>query len=253
MGYLLGRGPVYIGKRNAAGDILALEEFHAPTFEVDASEAEYAKHFNSNGKVKALDLNVLVQLTAKAKIVIDTNSPKILAASLGGEVTEIPVGGNFADKAFPAGLAVGKTYAIPGGFTNLDTLAITDSAGAPATLVAGVNYKANLAAGTITIINLGAFVQPLKAAGSEADAFSVISIATKATEENFVRFAGINLGDGDKPIIIDLYRASFPTTKVSAKTDGNEVATFDFDVELLADPFAPFDAQFGQYGRVVQG
>lgn len=251
MGYLLGRGPIFIGKRNEAGEILALEEFHAPTFEVDASEAEYVKHYNSNGKVKALDLNVLVQLTAKANIVIDTNNPKILAAALGGEVTEIAVGGTFAAKPFPAGLQVGKTYAVPGGYTNLDTLAIVDNAGTP--VVAGTNYKADLASGTVKILDLGALVQPFKASGQEGDGITVVSIATKATEENFVRFAGINIGDNDKPVTIDLYRASFPTAKVTAKSDGNEVSTFDFNVELLADPNAPFDEVFGQYGRIVQG
>jgi hypothetical protein len=252
MAYLLGRGPVYIGNYTGNGSFGAVEKFHAPDFEIDTSEAERLTHTNTNGLIAVDDLDILLKITGKANIKIDTAAPSVLAMAVGGEVTDTPTGGTFTNKIFPNPVVVGKQYPIPGGYSNLASLVMTDSTGSPVTLTLGTHYTVDLAAGLITIVSLTSLTQPLKAAGAEANSFSAISIATKDSTEKFVRLCGANIAGSDKVFNVDLYRAKFPTAKVAAKTSGSEVAVFEFGVTLLADESAPFDKVFGQLGRMVQ-
>lgn len=246
MAYLLARGDVFIGDRDAAtGAILAGSRFHCPMFELEVS-AEYAEHKNSTGIIRVRDARAAVEQMAKLAMTLDTKDPAILAMALGGEVTA-DAGTTFTNKAFPSGLQVGSVIPIPGGFNNLSTLTLTDNAAAA--LVLNTHYTVDLANGLITIISLGALAQPFKAAGQTAVG-KIISIATKVSVEKFIRFNGIDIGDGNKPVIADIYRAQIPPTKTPLKTDGNDYAKFDFAPELLADANAPFAGAYGQYGNV---
>lgn len=251
--YLLGRGSVYIGTRDAAGAILAVKEFHCPEFEISV-ETEHAEHWNSSGEVKARDVYVAVKEDAKARIVLDEHDSDVFAMALGGTVTKATVGATFTAKAFPGStIAAGDKYPVPGGYANLASLTITDSAGTPATLAAGTNYTVDLAAGVVTFTLVAGFTQPFKAAGAEANNSEIVSIATKGSVEKFVRFDGINIADNNKTVIVDLYRASFSPNKVQVKTEGNDVHKSEFEAVLLKDSNAPFSAAFGQFGRYVKG
>lgn len=245
--YILGRGDVFIGERNAAGAILAGKRFHCPSFELEVS-ADYAEHKNSSGRMRVRDARIATEQMVKLAMSLDTKDPIILAMALGGVVTA-DAGTTFTNVAFPSGLAVGDVIPIPGGYNNLSTLVITDSAGAPATLSLNTHYTVDLANGLITIVNLAAYVQPLKASGQTAVG-SIVSIATETTVEKFIRFNGIDIADDDKPLIADVFRAQIPLTKFPVKTDGNDFVKFDFAPELLADSNAPFDDAFGQYGLI---
>ena len=248
MGYILGRGDVFIGERNAAGALLAGRRFHCPSFELEVS-AEYAEHKNSTGRMRVRDARIAVEQMAKLAMVIDTKDTEALAWSVGGAVTE-DEGTTFSAKPFPTGLAVGDVIPIPGSYVNLDTLTITDSAGTPATLSLNTHYTVDMKNGLLTIVNLASYTQPLKAAG-ETKVGNIISIATETEIERFIRFNGIDIGDGDKPIVVNVYRANIPPTKLVVKADGNEFTKFEFAPELLADSNAPFDGDFGQYAHVV--
>lgn len=251
MGYALIRGKVFIGDRDlATGAIKNLTEFHAAMCEIEVKE-ERATHYNSSDAVKAKDLSIVAQMDGTVTVDIDTHSPDVLAMALGGEVTVQTSGPTFAAMAFSSGITVGQTYAIPGGHVNLSTLTVTDSAGTPATLAAGTNYTIDLVSGLITFTNLGSFTQPFKAAGQVANGANIVSIMTKRGTEKFIRVDGINIADGDKRMVVDIYRAAVGTSKVTAKTEGNDVNKYSFSADLLRDPNALNNSVFGKYGRIV--
>lgn len=253
MAYFYGSGSVFIGTRSADGKFEKGKIYHCPDFEIEV-EDERIQHKNTSGAKRELDLDVSIETMPKVRIVIDEQDEEILALGLGGEATEVPTGASFSAKLFPSGIAVGNTLPVPGGYSNLESLTITDSAGSPATLTAGTHYTADLEKGLVTFLNLGAYTQPFKAAGAENDEFSVVSIGTDTKAEKFIRFSGVNVVDDDQAIHnIDLYRGSFKPTKVAGKQTGTDVASQEFDVPLLADPNAPFDENFGRYGRWLKG
>lgn len=251
MAYFYGRGLVFIGTR-VSGKLGPGQEFHCPEFEIEVG-SERLQHYNTSEAEKALDLDIVTQWDAKLRMVIDEYDEEILATALAGETTEKTSGASFSAQAFPSGIAVGDVVPVPGGYSNLETLAITDSAGTPATLSAGTHYTADLSKGLVTFLNLGSYTQPFKAAGSENDDFHVISIANVPKVEKFVRFNGINLADDDQnPVILDIYRASIKPSKVAAKQTGNDVGSWEFEADLLIDSTAPFSEAFGKFGRFVK-
>lgn len=243
MGYLLGRGCVFIGERDGA-DIKILEEFHTNSFEV-AVENEYAEHFNSCGALKTRDLRIPVQSTGMAKIGLDTHSAKIVAKALAGEVVA-DAGTSFTDLPVPVTLVAGNIFAIPKGYVDLATLTVEDNTDSALSL--GDDYTVNMAAGLVTIVDLTGFTQPLKVSG-QTKAGSDISMMTETAIERFVRFNGINIADGNKPVIVDIFRGSFEPANLPVKLDGNDFATFEFEVPLLEDANSPLDGTLGKYGK----
>ncbi|HRJ90429.1 MAG TPA: hypothetical protein PLX39_17265 [Pyrinomonadaceae bacterium] len=253
MAYFLGRGCVYIGERSASGAFNKVQEFHCPELEVEVTN-EKAEHYNSCNALKVKDLSIATQVDAKCRMVLDTHDPKILAIALGGEYTEIETGATFSALPFPAAIVAGDILPVPGAYTNLASLTITDSAGSPATLTAGTNYTADLNKGLVTFINVTGFTQPFKAAGAENDPLDAVSIGTVEQIERFIRFVGVNIAtDANTPVTLDLWRASINPSKFQIKNEGNEVARYEFEPMLLSDPNAPFSEDFGTYGRFVQG
>lgn len=246
MAYFLGRGPVYIGDYQA-GVLKAVQKFHCPSFEVEVS-AEYAEHKNSNGTVRVRDAKVATEQMGKINFTLDEADPNILAMVLGGSVTT-DAGTSFSAKAFPTVSLTSPIVPVPGNFTNLASLTITDSAGTPATLSLGTHYTVDLDNGLVTFLNLASFTQPFKAAGATTAAKKQISIATQTSIEKAIRFAGINIADGTNAIV-QIYRVQIPPTKFPVKTDGNDFVKFEFAGDLLADLSAPFSEAFGQYGFI---
>jgi len=168
--------------------------------------------------------------------------------ALGGEVIE-NTAITFTNKAFPSGLAVGNIVPAPGGYTNIDTLALTDSAVSPASLSLGTHYTQDLDYGLITIKSVGSFTQPFKATGETIAEGETVSIMTKNLVEKFIRFKGINIADNDAKCSFDVYRASFGPTKVTPKDAGGDFMALDFEGVLLSDPNAVLDTTWGKFGK----
>lgn len=251
MGYALIRGDILIGERDLTnGAIKALKRFHTPMCEIEVTE-ERATHYNSSGTIKSKDLSIVTQTDGKMNFEIDTNDGDALALALSGELIVQTSGPTFTAQAFPSGIVVGETYAIPGGHVNLSTLTIVDSFGTPATLAAGTNYTVDLKSGLITFINLGSFVQPFKASGTVANGAKVNTIMTKAGSERFIRIDGIDLANNNARVVAEIYRAAVSPSKVAVKTEGNDVNKYSFSAELLMDPNVLHAGAFGKYGRIV--
>ncbi|HEY8562794.1 MAG TPA: hypothetical protein VIL74_20620 [Pyrinomonadaceae bacterium] len=252
--YFYGRGEFFLGEIDADGNLLAGESFHCPEFEIEV-EQERLQHENTSNAVAALDLDIVIKHMPKCRFVIDTFSESILANALSGEASVVETGNSFSAKAFPNPVVVGKTYPVPGGYSNLESFTMTDSAGTPATPTAGTHYSVDLPKGLVKFLNLGSFTQPFKAAGAEVDGYKAISIATIGTVLRFGRFAGINLADEENqtPFTATLYKMSINSNKIALKSTGSEVNSYEFNPSLLIDPNAPFAGALGQFGHLMVG
>jgi hypothetical protein len=251
--YWLLRGCLTLGKFNAAGAKIGGVELHNTELTVTVANT-LVEHKKTCNEVTDTDARDVVETMVTAAITIDQVKGDVLALAFGGETTTTASGATFtagASTTFPTGLAVGDVVPIPGGWCNLASLVITDSTGSPVTLVAGTDYTADLSAGTITILDLTDITQPLKAAGEENDAFDVTSIATETKQERWAIFKGININDGNKPVILQLHRLSIDPVAVQVKNAGNEYSVFSFEPTLLTDENAPTSSTFGKYGRLV--
>ena len=243
----IGRGCIYIGDRNASGQVTNLTEIHTPKFEIDVA-TETKERENTCGAVAVTDVRVATKQTGKVMITTDEHNAKLLAMALGGEVIQNTVQ-SFTNKPLPSGLQAGDIVPVPGGYANLTTLTLEDNAAAPLSL--GTHYDNDLAYGLITIKSLGALAQPFKVSGATAATGQTITIMTKSLVEKFIRFKGINIAANDAKCILDIYRASFGAGKITPKDAGGDFQSLDFEGVLLSDGNVNLDPTFGTFGKYM--
>lgn len=246
--YYFGHGMARLGVRNSSG---VVTDFDIELKEVDelsfAIEIDKVEHVSKREAIASKDLSVARMMGLKGKLVIATHDPDMLKVYLFGTKAAV-AGGSFTAIAFGTA-ALGARLPIGGNRKNITSLVITDSAGSPATLVAGTDYEADLDDGTVKFISLGSYVQPFKAAGSEGAGTSV-GIITQRVYERYLRFKGINIADGDKKCVVDIYRVQIePATSWNLLNSGNEVNTYEIGFEALKDPTVDPSAALGQYGN----
>ena len=249
--YFYGRGQVWLADRDAttgeAKNLVKFEEISELELTFDVT---FVEHKNKSKALSVTDLKIVNELNGSGKLVVDQSNAELLAACVyGSVVTE--TGGAFSAQAFPTGIVAGEFHRLPGNRANVSSLVITDSAGTPATLTAGTHYKADTKAGIVEFINLGSFVQPFKAAGTEAAGQKSIVMLNQRSQEKYLIFDGFNLANGDKHVLVDLYRISVsPTKSLSLMSTGNEPRKLELELGFLADSTKADDAQFGRYGRI---
>lgn len=249
--YYYGHGEGWLGVRNSSGIVT---DFDIPLPEMDELSLSFAtekvEHTSKRQSLSAKDLSVVSMMSGNGKMVCSVHSTDLLKVYLFGTTATV-VGGAFiaANAIFPTGVSVGDRLPIPGGRKNISSLVIKDSAGSPATLTLNTHYQIEDAdAGIIKFLNLAAFTQPFTAAGAEG-AGSAVGLLTQRVYERYLRFKGINLADGDKSCIIDLYKIQIePAKEWTLLSSGNEPNKYEIGFELLKDTTKAISATLGQYG-----
>ncbi|WP_458068635.1 phage tail tube protein [Rhodanobacter sp. BL-MT-08] len=175
--------------------------------------------------------------------------PKNLAFALYG--TNISVeSGTATDEVLAPGLAVGDDVrtANPG----ISDLVLTDSAAVPAELVEGTDYTVDPTFGRITILNIGAYVQPFKANYSYAQRTDT-GIFTAGQPDISVLYEGINLAENNAAVIAEYYKvAPGVLTELMHITTGTDTAGMAMTAGVLIDTTKPASGPLGQFGRVTQ-
>lgn len=184
--------------------------------------------------------------TATLNMTFDEWLPQNIALAIWASVLDV-TGGSVTGEPLPAGLIAGDRVKLDHPFVS--SLAITDSAGTPATLPTG-NYKLDSAnAGLIELLDPGALVQPFKAAYTYANRQS-FTMFTDAPPERFVLIDGINT-ENNEPVIVSLYRTKFdPVSDLAFIND--EYGNFALTGSVLYDVVNAANANLGGFGRIDQ-
>ena len=174
-----------------------------------------------------------------------------IAELLRGTVSEIAAGTVTAEP-FPATIAVGDVIKLDKPY-NVSDLVITDSTGSPVTL-APEHYDFFAEHGSLELLSLPtapAPSQPFKAAYKHAGARQV-AFFNAAPKEMQLRYEGVNLAEGNAPVIAEFYKTSTaPLQELALITSGNELAGMAYEAECLADSTRPTNGPLGRFGRYV--
>lgn len=184
--------------------------------------------------------------TATLNLTLDEWLSKNLALGLYGTELSVAAGSATAE-ALPAGLVAGDTVKLDHPFVS--SLVITDSAGTPATVPAA-NYTLDSPnAGLVTFQDVGAFVQPFKAAYSY-EAATNLTVFTGTPPERYFLLDGINTETGE-PVLLHLYRVRFdPISQLDLITD--DYGNLPMVGSVLYDPVNAADANLGGFGKIEQ-
>jgi hypothetical protein len=250
--YMALKGDVLVADRDASGNPGAFSDLlEVELLEINV-EVDYLSNETNNSKVAERDLHVERKRIIDANLTIKESTAANLALALHSEVVSV-TGGSFSAAAFPSGVQTGETHQIPGGRSKVTSLVITDSAGSPATLVAGTNYTADADFGLVTFTgSLSGFTQPFKAAGTESALKKAIGLLTKKVSKKYVLFKGYNIADEDKRVCVRLFNCSFMPAKQAAIGNKGEISMYEMQIGLVADKTKSADTSTNPLGRYGQ-
>ena len=248
MSYFSGQGRVYVGARDPNGQPLGLNYVgNVPELKVSLS-VETLEHQESSSGQRLTDLQLIKTKKGEFSCTLEELIPVNLALALYGTTTA-QTGGTVTAEALPMPIGIGNLYLL--GKQNVASVVIRDSATPPKT-VALEQARLNARHGSIIFNDLttgGPYTEPLQVDYTYGAASST-AMLTQALPERWIRFEGLNTADGNREVVIDLYRVAInPAKELSLITD--ELLKFELSGQVLADTVRPANGELGQFGRLV--
>lgn len=248
--YYYGQGRIFLAERDATTGIPGayrwVGDVSAFTIKLAVEKVEHKESYSGQ---RALVRSFPIGKSATIDMTLHQVDTDNLSLTLNGTTTST-TSGTVTAEALPADLVVGQQVSLanPG----VSSVVITDSTGTPLTLTAGTDYTVDADFGRITILNLGSYVQPFKAAYSYA-ARKAVGMFTTGQKNFALRYEGVNLAEGNAPVIADLYKlAPDPLAELALITTGNDVAGMQITGGVLLDSSKPVGGALGQFGSITQ-
>lgn len=240
------QGKVWAGERSSAGKLLKPDwAGNVPTMTLQLSTESTNKTESFSGN--RLQYGRLQRgKTATLNITFDEWLPQNIALAIWATQLDV-AGSTVTGEVLPTALVAGDYVKLDHPFVS--ALAITDSAGTPATLPTG-NYKLESPnAGLVQLLDPGALVQPFKAAYTYA-ARESFTMFTDAPPERYILLDGINT-ETNEPVIVTLYRCKFDPVSDLAFIN-EEYGSFSLAGSVLYDVVNAANANLGGFGRIDQ-
>ncbi len=244
--YFSGQGKVYAAEVSAGvpGPFKYLGNVPALSF---ALEVDKLEHKESSSGQRLTDLSLIREKKASMTATLEDFNADNLARVLWGTKSTV-TGGTITNEVLPTGLVAGDFVRLQ----HLDISAVTvrDSAGSPATLVAGEDYRVSSAKhGMIEILDPTGFTQPFKVDYTSA-AVTNVTVLTESQKTYWLRFEGLNTADSNAPVLVEFYKVQLDPAREFSLI-GDEVAQFEMNGTPLYDETKVGNAVLGQFGRVV--
>jgi hypothetical protein len=230
-----------LGKWRWIGDVSALS--------VKLSVEKVTHNESFSGSV-AQTRSFPTKKTATLDMTLHQIDPDNLSLALYG-TTQVTPGSTVTGEVIPAGLVAGDVFylANPG----VTSVVITDSTATPKTLVAGTDYVVDDPAfGRCRLLSAGTYTQPFKAAYKYGDR-KAVGMFTAPQPNVAVKYEGVNLAEGNAPVMVDLYKvATDPLQELALISSGNDVAGMQVSGGILLDSSKPVTGVLGQFGAITQ-
>lgn len=248
MAYFSGQGRVYIAQRDTNGNPLALRWVgNVPDLKVTLN-IDTLEHKESYSGQRLTDLQLIRGKDGEFSCTLEEISAENLELSLFGVTTSV-TSGSVTGETLPTGITAGETRLLANQF--ISSVVIKDSSATPKTLPA-TQYTVHANQGAITFVDIttgGPYTQPFKVDYSYGGAKRT-AMFRSAQPEVWVRFDGVNLADGNSPVIVDLYRVVINPTR-DLSLIGEDVQRFELSGRVLADLTKPETGALGQFGRMI--
>ncbi|HGB3471675.1 TPA: hypothetical protein ACIVB1_001965 [Salmonella enterica subsp. diarizonae serovar 61:l,v:z35] len=237
--YYYGQGKLYLAKRNVSGrpgawrwvgDVSKLEL---------ALSVETLTHKESYSGQRATTRRITTGKDATVTSTWFEFSPENLATQLYGDPAIIAAGTVTAE-ALPAGIKAGDRLTLA--HQNVSDVVI-------GTLKEGTDYTVDALYGALTFLKDQTTAQSVNYSYSGS---VNTTLFTSQPEELALRYEGINLAEGGKAVVVELYKVQFdPVSALSLITSDNDVAGLETKAGVLFDAGLGSDPMLGNFGRVI--
>jgi hypothetical protein len=245
--YFSGQGKLFIASRDSNGNAGAFRYVGNVSDFKPQLATTTIEHKESTSGQRLTDLRLTTEKKANVDAVLDDFDKNNLGLALYSTPSTVS-GSSVTAEVLPSALAVGDYARLK--YPEVSAVVVKDSAGTPATLVLGTDYEISSANhGTIKILSLGAYTQPFKVDYTYAAHDNVVMF-NAAPAERWLRFEGINTADGDKPVLVELYRVLLDPLKELALIS-DDIGALNLSGSVLYDDKKVSDSYLGQFGRFV--
>lgn len=242
MPYFSGQGRVFIGARDIGGNPLGLAFVgNVPDLKVSLS-VETLEHQESQSGQRLTDLQLIKTKKGEFACTLEELIQSNLELALYGSTTAV-TSGTVTDEPVIAAAELGQLYLL--GKQNVSSVVVK----AGATTVPDTQYTVNAKHGSIMFTDLTGVTGAVTASYSYGAA-SITAMFTQPLPERWVRFEGLNTADGNKEVVIDLYRVAVNPAK-DLSVIGTDLMKFELSGQVLADLTKPAAGELGQFGRIV--
>lgn len=228
--YYSGQGVVLLASRlltGLPGPFRAIGNVSSLKLTVETSVLE---HKESQTGQRGVDLRLTTETKCKLSMTLENFISANLADALRGTTSTVEAGTAVAGSV--SGGAVGDIVSL--GVIGLTALTVTGK-------VRGTDYTANMDSGTIQWLTAQA--GPSIVTSLTYNAFKRIDALTNGVQEVYMRFEGLNTADGNKPVIVEVFKfSSDPLKELSLIGDG--VEQFQLEGNVLADALQATGSKF---------
>ena len=248
MAYFSGQGRVFVGSRDINGNPAGLTFVgNVPELKVSLS-VDTIEHQEAQSGQRLTDLQLIKIKKGEFACTLEELIAINLELALYGTTTTVTPG-TVTGEILPNPVTPGSLY--PLAFQNVSTVQIQDSDATPKTLPTD-QYNVNPKHGSVVILDAtggGPYTEPF-ILDYAYGAANVTAMFTQPLPERWIRFEGLNTADGNREVVIDLYRVAInPAKELSIITD--ELLKFELSGQVLADLSKPVGGDLGQFGRLV--
>lgn len=247
--YFSGQGKLFIASRDVGGNALAFRQVgNVPHLSVSFA-TDLLEHKESTSGQRLTDHRMQRGKSASVKFTLEDFSMSNLALALYGSASVQAAGSVVTPEVFPNPVAVGDFVRLA--FPKVSALVVKDSAGTPATLVNNTDYRLESADhGMVEILNLGTYVQPIRAFSYSYAQHTRVGFFTQPTPERYLRFEGLNTENNNAPVLIEIYRVSVdPLGELPLISE--DMSKMEMTGGALYDDTRVADTTLGQFGRFV--
>lgn len=247
-----GQGPIFFGDfdvtngKAAHGYLINQRAVGCSSRVLKTTQAENSKFIKETCSGQRLDLaEIKTDKTLEVEMQLSQFDRATLAQALFGTLASVT--GSTVTGEVVATVAVGDYVHTK--HPRVSSVVVKDSAGTPATLVAGTDYVVDSADhGRLKILALGTYTQPLKIDYAYAGYANVTAFTAASVIKGLI-FDGLNTADANKPVRCVIPRISWkPTETFDWINDEEVVLTLKGRALYVAE--LKDDASYGPFMRV---
>lgn len=239
--YYSGQGIVLVAKLDANGKPKGYRNVGNVTDLGIMVKTNTIEHKETSSGVRGIDLRLTTEINCSVKLGLESFNKENFALALRGSA-ETVTGAAVANEAIT--VYKGATTAL----ANINLSAFTtlkDTEAIPTTFVKGTDYFVNEDVGSITIPETGAIAAlDIAGAGVELVAaytfldYSNVEALNQAAENVALRFEGLNTAEGNKPVVVEIFKFQADPLKDLALI-GDKIGAMDVEGNALADLTRP--------------
>ncbi len=245
--YFSGQGALLLAQRDTNGNALGFRPVGNVSSLALAVETTVFEHKESCSGTRGIDLEIVQEINVSMAMTMESLDKDNLALALYGESSEI-TGASATDEV----VALWHDLWMPLENIQVSDVVVGDDATPTTTYVLDIDYELNLEAGTVKALSTGSITngQSVYLDYTYATQDDVQAVTSGAPPVRMARFEGLNTADEDKPVVVDIYKASFqPLAELSLINE--EITQLEVEVKVLADAFKLTGSQYFKIRKVL--